>query len=87
MLADEALTRPSLARDESLRERCQAEGWLREFLVGGPQPASEVRNAAAAHGFSYATPRRAFRDVRGVAIREGNVGLKPKWMWRLPAVK
>jgi hypothetical protein len=84
MSADDALTRPALARDESLRERSQAEAWLREFLAGGPQPASEVRNAAAAHGFSYATLRRAFRDVGGEAIREGNQGLKPRWVWRLP---
>jgi hypothetical protein len=67
-----------------LRERCQAEAWLREFLAGGPQPASEVRNAAAAHGFSYATRRRAFRDVCGEAIRASNEGVKPMWLWQLP---
>jgi hypothetical protein len=87
MSADEALNRPSLARDESLLERCQAEAWLHEFLAGGPQPASEVRNAAEAQGFSYATLRRAFRDVGGEAIREGNEGLKPRWVWRLPAAQ
>jgi hypothetical protein len=33
------------------------------------------------------TLRRAFRDVGGEAIREGNEGLKPKWVWRLPAAQ
>jgi hypothetical protein len=83
--ADEALGRPALPRDEKSLECHLASAWLHEFLAGGPQPASEVRNAAAAHGFSYATLRRAFRAAGGEAVRESNEGRKPRWVWQLPA--
>jgi putative DNA primase/helicase len=81
--ADEVFAQPSTgnARDGERREVCD---WLRTFLAEGPQPAGEVRLAAEAHGFGYATLRRAFRDLNGKAIRT-NDGMQVSWIWQLPA--
>lgn len=65
--------------DRSGAERRDAVDWLREFLATGPQEARAVRSAAEAHGISYATLRRAFREAGGVAIREGTV--PARWFW------
>ena len=66
--------RPATEREEVAR-------WLREFLDDGPQPSAEVIAAAGANGYSAATVRRAFRELRGQAIKEG----RSRWLWTLPA--
>lgn len=81
--ADQALAdspRPA-PRDGERREVAE---WLRKFLVDGPKSASDVRVAAEANGFSYATLRRAFRELGGEAIRT-NDGMNVSWLWQLPA--
>lgn len=65
-------------------ERQQAIEWLREQLAAGPQSANDIRDAADAHGFSYATLRRAFRALGGKSSKcrgEEHGG----WMWQLPS--
>jgi hypothetical protein len=41
-----------------------------------------VRKDADAHGIGYTTLRRAFRDLRGEAVRHG--GSTGQWNWKLP---
>jgi putative DNA primase/helicase len=63
---------------------CQdAMDWLRNRLANGPAPARDVQEEADAHGISKATVRRAFRELRGEAVKTG-FGLFGEWMWRLP---
>lgn len=80
-LADGRPTRPAHRPSE---ERGEVTEWLSAYLADCPLPAHEVREAAEAHGFTYGTLRRAFRDLRGQASRPkgdpcGN------WIWQLPA--
>ena len=72
---------PSPARRD--HERREIVDWLAKVLAAGPQPTSEVRAAAEAHGFSYATLRRAFRELGGQAVR-ANEGMQVSWRWQLP---
>jgi hypothetical protein len=69
-----AACRPSTEREEVAR-------WLRDYLHDGPQPTTEVQAAATAAGFSPATLRRAFRALRGQAVKQGQA----RWLWKLPA--
>jgi putative DNA primase/helicase len=61
-------------------ERIEVCNWLTQHLASGPVPTVEVYEAASAAGYSQATVRRAFRDIRGKAVKLGNSG----WMWKLP---
>ncbi len=61
-------------------ERNEAAKWLHDCLARGRQPASEVREAALSHGFTYATLRRAFRELGGRATRD----IAKIWWWSLP---
>jgi hypothetical protein len=83
MPADEAMAAPPTTGERGPAERREVAAWLKEFLAAGSQTASEVRAAAEAHGFSYATLRRAFRELGGEATREGQ-GVPANWTWRLP---
>jgi len=64
-------------------ERRFATRWLRDQLSPGPTPMRTIRNAAEAHGISYGTLRRAFRQLGAVAFQPNNV-LHGPWMWKLP---
>ena len=51
---------------------CQdAMDWLRKRLANGPAPARDVQEEADAHGISKPTVRRAFRELRGEAVKTG----------------
>jgi hypothetical protein len=64
---------------------CQdAMDWLRNRLAKGSAPARDVVEEADAHGISKRTVRRAFRELRGEAVKTG-FGLFGEWMWRLPS--
>jgi hypothetical protein len=65
-------------------DRRYAVQWLRTRLSAGASPVREIRNDADAHGISYATLRRAFRELGCEAIRLGPVP-KGEWRWKLPA--
>jgi hypothetical protein len=72
------------ARGRPDAERQDAARWLRNRLTSGPRPSSEIKEEAEAHGIGYPTLRRAFRDLRGEAIRRGDFP-GGHWMWNLPA--
>jgi hypothetical protein len=61
-----------------------AKNWLRNRLANGPAPARDVQEEADAHGISKATVRRAFRELRGEAVKTG-FGIFGEWMWQLPS--
>lgn len=82
--ADSMLT-PNGLRGRPDDERQFAVHWLREQLARGQSPVRTIRNAAEAHGISYGTLRRAFRQLAGQAVfvREGDC---TRWEWKLPAI-
>jgi hypothetical protein len=63
-------------------DRNEADKWLRAFLAGGVQKATEVYSAADANGFSKDQVKRAKRRIGAVADRPENPG---PWYWSLPA--
>jgi hypothetical protein len=65
-------------------QREDAMNWLKSRLAGGPAPVTEVLEEADAHGINKQTLRRAFRELRGEAIKAG-FGSFGQWLWRLPA--
>jgi AAA domain-containing protein len=66
-------------------ERQDAIDWLRERLAGGPAPAKEIQEEADAHGIRGITLRRAFRELRGEAVKVGSIALgQCRWKWKLP---
>jgi hypothetical protein len=65
-------------------EREDAMDWLRKRLANGAAPASDIQEEANAHGIKETTLRRAFRELRGEAVKAGEF-LFAQWMWRLPA--
>ena len=75
--ADDLESRTNSRRATERSEICN---WLSQLLAEGPVPATEVHEAAAATGFSRATLRRAFRQLRGQALKDGRGG----WAWKLP---
>ena len=58
----------------------EAQEWLRAFLEERPRPMREVRAAADAFGHSWATVRRAQRELHVESRKEGAM-----WVWHLPA--
>ncbi len=60
--------------------KADAAGFLRDTLTAGPVPQREVKAAAEAHGHSWATIRRAQKDLRIKPVRNGK-----GWCWELPA--
>jgi hypothetical protein len=66
-------------------ERRYAIDWLRARLSGGAAPVREIRKDADAHGISYATLRRAFRELSCETIRVGQFPYG-EWQWKLPPV-
>jgi hypothetical protein len=65
-------------------EREDAMDWLKSRLASGPAPAIDVLEEADAHGINKLTLRRAFRTLRGEAVKTG-FGSIGQWQWRLPA--
>ncbi|MEX2310761.1 MAG: AAA family ATPase [Pirellulales bacterium] len=64
-------------------ERQQAINWLQSRLSNGPCATRELRQEADAHGIGYGTLRRAFRELRGEAVRKNRFPTAP-WLWKLP---
>ena len=61
--------------------RDEAEGWLREFLAGGPRPSKEVSEYGQEAGFTLITLRRAFKAMGGKPTKGDFAG---GWQWALP---
>jgi hypothetical protein len=81
----EGSAREILAKAEDLSDtagaRQEATEFLRDFLKGGPKPAKAVQAAARDAGHSWATVRRAKKEL-GVKSAKGWDG--ESWMWSLP---
>ncbi len=78
--ADTAMIREARPVGRPADERDEVARWLADVLAPGPLPAGEVREAAEAHGFAYATLRKAFRDLGGRASRHPGSNA---WQWQL----
>jgi hypothetical protein len=64
-------------------EREDAKDWLRNRLANGSAPSSDIQEEAVAHGINERTLRRAFRELRGEAVKDGEF-LFGQWKWKLP---
>jgi hypothetical protein len=61
----------------------EAKHFLLDILTEGPEGQKEVKRQAEEAGFHWRTVRRA-KDLLGVeAIREGGIGARGRWIWRL----
>ena len=65
-------------------DRPTADEWLLAALAGGPRPATELREAAEAAGFSVRTLERAKQRL-GVVARQARRGDRTVWLWSEPA--
>jgi putative DNA primase/helicase len=66
-------------------ERQFAVQWLRSHLSQGQSPVRKVREAAEAHGITWGTLRRAFRELGAEAVFK-RVDGRIRWDWKLPAI-
>jgi putative DNA primase/helicase len=68
--------------------RSEAVEFLRETLATGPKPATEVRVDAEQSGQSWATVKRAKKQIGIIAERKAEVGdglgRDGRWYWRMP---
>ena len=67
----------------SKRARSEASEFLQSRLAGGPVMADDLREEAEANGISWATLRRAKKELNVEAKKEKG-GTKGKWFWSLP---
>jgi hypothetical protein len=67
--------------EEERSAREDARAFLREFLLDGPKPSTQVFKAARAQGISERTLRRAFSGLGGKA---GKAAFSGGWVWALP---
>jgi putative DNA primase/helicase len=63
-----------------LRPRDRAAEWLRDLLAGGPMPQQKIKLRAREARFSWATVRRAAKDI-GVITEK--TGYAAGWTWRI----
>ncbi|QDY37787.1 hypothetical protein [Pseudomonas putida] len=65
----------------------KAQRFLLELLACGPVPTSEIKKAAQASGFAWASVRRAQQAVGAKAVRHGEEGRRGggSWWWVLGA--
>ena len=71
---------PSAAEGRRKYACKDAVNFLIDLLADGPLPAKEVRDAAYAHGHSWATVKRAKKDA---AVKVAKEGMKGPWVWSL----
>lgn len=77
--ADEALS--GNLGDDSRSQLDDAKGFLRGLLADGPVPVKRVRAEADDAGHTWATIRRAQKDL---GIDAYKAGMKEGWRWQLP---
>jgi hypothetical protein len=82
MHADDAFAAEAAAaeRRSGSPARREAAEWLRNKLVGGPKPASEIIEEAEQYGMSDRTLHRALKALGGRSVKSDFDGL---WMWEL----
>jgi putative DNA primase/helicase len=78
MTADEAMQADTQTRCTAADE---AADWLRETLIDGPVPSSEIFERAEAEGFSKRTLKRAASKL---GIKPNKAGMSGGWSWSLP---
>jgi hypothetical protein len=64
-----------------LQARREAKDWLRELLSNGPMPEQQIRSRAKQDGFSWATVRRAKKDL---CAKSQKASFGGGWIWELP---
>jgi putative DNA primase/helicase len=69
----------AMSAAKSPAARDEAKKFLADYLAAGPVPAKEIEEAAAAHGISERTLRRARNDI-GVTVRKET----ERWVWEMP---
>jgi putative DNA primase/helicase len=81
----EAVLAPVRQVGRPIDERQFAVDWLRRELAQGELPVLKIRKAAEAHGITWGTLRRAFRELGAKAVfkREGP---HMCWDWKLPVI-
>jgi hypothetical protein len=80
----ESIVGNSRPRGRPDHQREDAMDWLKSRLASGPAPAADVLEEADGHGINKETLRRAFRALRGEAVKDG-FGPFGQWLWKLPA--
>lgn len=85
MRVEEAIAESRRGITKPNRERRQAVVWLQEYLSSGARRTVDVREQAEAQGHSFATLKRAFWELGGVA-RKDQTSRHGAWMWALPGV-
>lgn len=67
----------------------EAQEFLREVLVNGPEAVSEIKKQATGAGISWRTVERAKAALGVQAAREGEAGKRGggAWVWTLPDIK
>ena len=80
--ADDAIAPPEPRRDAAQLRR--AKEWLEGLLHGGPVECEQVKAQAQTDGLSWATVRRADRDL-GIRHRRQGFGPGVPWVWELPS--
>ena len=79
-LLAEVETEPNPAEGRRKFARNEAAKFLVDLLANGPLPAKEVREAADAHGHSWATVKRARQDA---GVKVAKEGMRGPWLWTL----
>lgn len=76
----------STGDDERRTEMEEACDFLRDTLNHGPVPTKQIKADASDAGLSWATIRRAQKEVGAIAVKEGGRfgDEKQQWVWRLP---
>ncbi|MDP9479879.1 MAG: AAA family ATPase [Actinomycetota bacterium] len=64
----------------------EAQEFLREVLGDGPLPSKDVENEGRDAGIEPRTLKRAKQQLGIISERQGGIGERGKWYWRLPTV-
>jgi putative DNA primase/helicase len=70
---------------EDKTDLLDAKMYLRSLLADAPVPVSTIERDAKDAGHSWATIRRAQKDLGITSYRGDGIGAKGKWFWRLSA--
>lgn len=82
MTADEVFGQSEESHDER-EQMLDAKLYLRSLLADGPVPVKTIEIDSRGAGHSWATLRRAQKDLKIHSYRGDGIGEKGKWYWRL----
>lgn len=72
-----------IRRKQSTPRKSKSIKWLQEQLEQGPQPATEIKQAANAAGIKLRTLYKAKKSLGVISERIGSSN-PPHWIWKLP---